>query len=224
MIENIIAIGDIHGCLEQLAEIMDLTKEYKNHKFIFLGDYIDRGPDSEAVINILKKTDAIFLLGNHDLMFVEQIKWFGDKYFGDSQLNTKISKDSADWLMNIPIPLYETNNYIFVHAGFNINNDLQHQTMQDYLWSREQGDYFNLTNKIVVHGHTIVEKPIIIGNRININTGCGSKGYLTALVLPEMKYYHSKQSPGLKLNWEQIKKELIDELKQYDDFGVLEEI
>jgi serine/threonine protein phosphatase 1 len=224
MTEKYIAIGDIHGCPEELLEVLDLTKEYKDHKYVFLGDYIDRGPDSEAVINILKNLDAIFLLGNHDLMLVEQIKRWGDRYFGDSFLRTKITKASVDWLMNVPIPVYESNTYIFVHAGFNIEKDIKNQTLHDYLWSREQGNYYELTDKIVIHGHTIVEKPITVGNRININTGCGSKGRLTAVVLPEMIYYQSKKSPGLVLNWEEIKQELIEELKQYDTFSELEEV
>ena len=222
--EKYIVIGDIHGCPEQLEEILDKTSKYKDHKYIFLGDYVDRGPDSEKVINILREIDAVFLLGNHEVMLTEQIRRWGEKYYGDPFLNTKLSKKSVEWLETVPLPVYETDDYIFVHAGFNKNLDLSQQTNHDYLWSHETGDYRQLTEKTVIHGHTVVENPEIVGNRININTGCGVQGKLTALVLPEMEFYQSSKSPGVKLDWEQLKKDLEEELRQYDDFATLEEV
>ncbi len=83
---RIYAIGDIHGCADLLEILLDKiirndrklqAIEYK--KLVFLGDYIDRGPASKKVIDILlhdlpKDYDAIFLKGNHEVMMIEALQ------------------------------------------------------------------------------------------------------------------------------------------------------
>lgn len=69
---NYLAIGDIHGCPRSLEALLDKLSEYNDRQFIFIGDYIDRGPDSRGVIDLLldfrKEQDCIFLRGNHEQM------------------------------------------------------------------------------------------------------------------------------------------------------------
>ena len=84
---NYYAIGDIHGCYNLLLKIIKLIEKdisqnkIKHPAFVFLGDYIDRGPDSrkviELLINIKKKYKSIFLKGNHEdvlLRFIDNHK------------------------------------------------------------------------------------------------------------------------------------------------------
>ena len=78
---NIFAIGDIHGCLNQLISIHDQIFNYKNYKkeedlLIYIGDYIDRGPKSKQVIDQIlqlknKEIKAVFLMGNHEAMMID---------------------------------------------------------------------------------------------------------------------------------------------------------
>lgn len=79
--ERVYAIGDIHGCLSELEQLLDLIKKdlkkntIKNHHLVFLGDYFDRGPDSAGVIDRLiklqkKQTNVICLKGNHEDKFI----------------------------------------------------------------------------------------------------------------------------------------------------------
>ena len=78
---NIFAIGDIHGCLKQLTSLLDKIFNHfnfnkKNDLLVYLGDYIDRGPNSKDVINhILKlqkeKVNSIFLMGNHEQIMID---------------------------------------------------------------------------------------------------------------------------------------------------------
>ena len=78
---NIFAIGDIHGCLNQLISIHDQIFNYKNYKkeedlLIYIGDYIDRGPKSKQVIDEIlqlknKEIKAVFLMGNHEEMMID---------------------------------------------------------------------------------------------------------------------------------------------------------
>ncbi|NIN36042.1 MAG: hypothetical protein GTO60_13480, partial [Gammaproteobacteria bacterium] len=51
--ERLLAIGDIHGCLDQLQELLRHVRPTHEDRVIFLGDYVDRGPDSASVIEFL---------------------------------------------------------------------------------------------------------------------------------------------------------------------------
>ena len=78
---NIFAIGDIHGCLKQLVYLQDKIFNYPSYKkeidlIIYLGDYIDRGPNSRNVIQHLlklqkEKVNSIFLMGNHEQIMID---------------------------------------------------------------------------------------------------------------------------------------------------------
>lgn len=76
------AIGDIHGMFDKIQALYERIKEHAArhpgpHKLIFLGDYIDRGPDSKSVIDFVMDDDGLFeriyLRGNHEVMFTECI-------------------------------------------------------------------------------------------------------------------------------------------------------
>jgi serine/threonine protein phosphatase 1 len=208
-----IAIGDIHGCIIQLNEILEKTKMFPLHKLVFLGDYIDRGPDSEMVCEKLGKIDGIFLKGNHEEMLLKRVNHDSTKI---EQLLSmaKISKSSLNWINTKLKSIFVEDEYIFVHAGLDVAKSLNEQKELDYFWTRWDKDYSQITNKTVIHGHTVITNPEIVGNRININTGCGSGGFLTALVVPEMLFLNSSISLGKENNWDLIRKELENEIEE----------
>lgn len=80
--ERVFAIGDIHGCYKELVRLIGKIKPTKTDTLIFLGDYIDRGYDSRAVLNYIielkNQCKVVALLGNHEAMmrdsFTEQDK------------------------------------------------------------------------------------------------------------------------------------------------------
>jgi serine/threonine protein phosphatase 1 len=224
MKEKYIVVGDIHGCKKQLDEILRLTSSFEDHKYVFLGDYIDRGPDAEGVIQTIKKIDAIFLRGNHEEMLIKRYDHYDFEEKMHLLFQAGISNDSFEWIVNNTILKYESDNYLFVHAGLNIKKNIMEQNIEDLLWTRETGNYYDLTNQVVIHGHTIIVEPEQFGNRINVNTGCGSNGVLTALVLPEMIYLKSSVSSCTRNDWSKILKELEKELQELEEFGTLEEI
>jgi serine/threonine protein phosphatase 1 len=123
---RLLAVGDIHGHADKLEALLEEVQPTTNDKVIFLGDYIDRGPDSRRVIERLikfKEQDptAIFLLGNHEHMLVEYLDMqdeasLADFIFngGDTTLNsyggsfTDIPKKHLDFIQQTQLYHLET--------------------------------------------------------------------------------------------------------------------
>jgi len=76
---RLLAVGDIHGYADKLAELLDIVKPTEQDKVVFIGDYIDRGPDSRGVIEQLvafkqEFPDTVFLRGNHEQMLINWVE------------------------------------------------------------------------------------------------------------------------------------------------------
>jgi serine/threonine protein phosphatase 1 len=80
------AVGDIHGRIDKLDALLGVLPLAAGDRLVFLGDYVDRGPASAAVVDrLIDLADAYpctFLLGNHESMFLDYLGWRGDSYFG----------------------------------------------------------------------------------------------------------------------------------------------
>jgi serine/threonine protein phosphatase 1 len=207
--KNIFAIGDIHGCLDKLLEIMSLIDaDLDRDAFVFMGDYIDRGPNSFEVIEYLidlKKRcrDVVFLKGNHEDMLEKYLSG-PDKYTylangGWDTLNSYMAQSLSDE-PSIPVKhlrffesldlFYETDGYIFVHAGLREHIALGMQTPDDLLWIRNEfilSDYD--FGKQVVFGHTPFLEPLVRPNKIGIDTGAVYGNALTCVKLPALEFY-----------------------------------
>ena len=90
------------------------------------------------------------------------------------------------------LPYYETEHYIFVHAGLRDGVDLVEQKLDDLLWTRKS---FAETNhsfgKTVIFGHTPMRSPYVSSDKIGIDTGAGYGNVLTAVELPAIRFYHA---------------------------------
>ncbi len=209
----IFVLTDIHGCADELNLLLKKLPITDDSTFIFLGDYVDRGPNSKQVIDTIlelkQKYQVVTLMGNHEQLFIEFLKDEKSEKAGMFIYNggsTTLSSYSTDALSyTIPdehlmflaedlLLMYQTEEYVFVHAGLpNIplkNIDPLKYTAE-LLWIR---DSFLASNfdwgKTVVHGHTPYEMASIESNRINIDTGCVFNNKLTALQLPEKRLYN----------------------------------
>ena len=82
----IYAIGDIHGMKHKLVDLIELLPLTSDDHLVFIGDYIDRGPDPFGVVEFLlqlrERQRCTFLLGNHESMFLSFLGWEGDAYLG----------------------------------------------------------------------------------------------------------------------------------------------
>ena len=73
------AVGDIHGEVGKLDALLDKLPLEPGDRFVFLGDYLDRGFESRAVVDRLialqKSCPCVFLLGNHESMLLDFLGW-----------------------------------------------------------------------------------------------------------------------------------------------------
>jgi len=208
------AISDIHGCYDQLIHLLDQIPPLgPDDKIIFLGDYIDRGPKSYEVVQHLlqlPKESTIFLKGNHEDLLLEYIegdygaytcwirnggeetiKSYNNAVGGSNDEEFQIPQEHLDFYRNL-ILFYETEHYFFVHAGLNPYRSLTDQSKEDLLWIR---DPFILskkklpTDRKVIFGHTPLKSPLVMEDKIGIDTCCFMTGRLTCLQLPDEKFY-----------------------------------
>jgi len=211
------AVGDIHGCYEKLHRLMDrLPYDPERDTLVFLGDYIDRGAQSKEVINYLcqlksRTKKVIMLMGNHEYLMLEYHRT-GDpsllpflrhlgidatlESFGANNPNALhemlfLSAEHQQLLHSL-LPYWETEDYIFVHAGLEPGIPLEQQEVSSLCETRpsflsEEHDF----GKLVIFGHTAFDMPYVTPTRIGIDTGAVYGNLLTALELPGFVFHHA---------------------------------
>lgn len=211
MSKKIVAIGDIHGCLKSLKALWDKLEPHSDATHIFIGDYIDRGPDSKGVVDFLlskqHERECVFLRGNHEQMLLKAMEE-GNSYnwlINGGKTTLDSYGEDAD-LSNIPdehmefyrqtLPYYETEDYFFVHAGVPPFKTIEAskndpEDLHFFLWGRDHLNAFETPwEKVVVFGHTPRPYPIKKKKMIGIDTGCVydkiGYGKLTSVLLPDM--------------------------------------
>jgi serine/threonine protein phosphatase 1 len=203
---RIYAVGDIHGCERKLRMLFKVCVEHSGDhpfQFIFLGDYIDRGDDSRAVIEWLMSMQAMIpeqilcLRGNHEdlcagAMFGtkdQEAQWLlngGDRTLLSYGVHRArdIPQAHRRWMLALPL-LFREQRRLYVHAGIVPGVPLQQQPRDALLWIRDE--FLSSTADhgfLVVHGHTPLRsgRPELRRNRLNIDTGACFGGPLTAAV------------------------------------------
>jgi serine/threonine protein phosphatase 1 len=189
------AIGDIHGCLDPLRRLMDQIHVSETDEVVFIGDYVDRGPDSKGVIDYLLTLQGryTFLMGNHERMFLDFLQ--GKERFLFLYNGGEATLESYGGVGNIPashlaflnrlVLYYETDDYLFVHGGIRPGILIQDQDPKDLLWIREEFyAYPGRYAKPVVFGHTPMREVLMEEDRIGIDTACVYGNKLTCLTLP----------------------------------------
>jgi len=207
---NTYAIGDIHGKFHMLVELIAKIAPEKDDTLIFLGDYIDRGDMSFEVIEFLiglnKKHNCVFLMGNHEVMFLDFLSGIHENMFkmngGYKTVNNyeihgydihhhtpylerTLPRTHIDFLHNLKY-YHETEEYIFVHAGLLPYISLEKQPKDELVWIRFRFIESSYDwGKKVIFGHTPSSEVLFEANKICIDTGAAYSGPLTAIKLPE---------------------------------------
>jgi len=182
------AIGDIHGEREKLDALLDKLPLQSGDRLVFVGDYVDRGPDSRGVVDSLielsRRIPCVFLIGNHESMFLDFLGWRSTEYFGGDAFLANggdrtlasygyFDRDEPDPLrFELPpehvhfyrqLVLYHLEgDYLFVHAGIgrqladepDVSYALRKARCEDLLWDRTSLDMPHRLGVTVVYGHT----------------------------------------------------------------------
>lgn len=199
------AMGDIHGCYEEFSEliykILD-DVDGQSSKLVFLGDYVDRGPNSAGVVDFLNDLrlssthphmEYVFLKGNHEDMLIKGVldksnREQADMFYWNGGTATMESYKNNNLILEDHRSFYESleryhrhGDFFFVHAGLP-PADTMEVALKNYswidddpcLWSRAWNDHDGVfpDNVFVIHGHTPVPEIDYRPNQINIDTGC----------------------------------------------------
>jgi serine/threonine protein phosphatase 1 len=187
-----------------------------SRRLVFLGDYVDHGPDSSEVVEILlemanREQNNVFLSGNHEigllaflsgrLSFLEYA-WMGglstiQSYIGKanedvrSELAAAMPKSHWEFLSNCK-PFFETDRFIASHAGINPACPASREVPEIVLGRHPSLFHNDLgLSKLVICGHYLqtTKTPFVGNGVICLNTGCGTiEGPVTALLYPEMTF------------------------------------
>lgn len=216
------AVGDVHGRLDLLRGLIreierdNAARPPARTYLVFLGDLIDRGPDSKGVIDYLLGPGLdfarpIFLKGNHEEFLLRVLDGEEDAVldwltYGGFECAESYGVSRGSTLNSTPAAIvkrlreavpaahrafldrmadtFRFGDYLFVHAGIRPGLPVDEQSPKDLRWIREgflesRADH----GLVVVHGHTIVERPEEHPNRIALDTGAYRSGVLTAIGL-----------------------------------------
>jgi serine/threonine protein phosphatase 1 len=218
------AIGDIHGMRDELAKLLANLPLEPSDRLIFIGDYVDRGPDPKGVVDLLielaQQRECIFLMGNHEAMFLSFLGWQGPAYFGKEAFlhnggeTTLQSYGYFDGEGDFALPpaheqfyrdlqlWHLEGEYAFVHAGLSksalglsdAKYALSRERAKDLLWQRETADLPHSLGVTVVYGHTPLPDFGVRWNvpySIGIDTGAVYGGPLSAIRLPDETIFQS---------------------------------
>lgn len=208
------AIGDIHGCLDKLEDLLGKIAPEPDDTLIFLGDYIDRGENPKGVIDALISLSSscrcIFLRGNHEDMLIEYmtfgrnrsmffsngaeatiISYTGTKNASGDMLAKSIPRSHREFLTSLKW-LHEDEGYIYVHAGIRAGIELPLQDAMDLIWIRRE--FYEAPtgiDKKIIFGHCPFREPYIKSDKIGIDTGAVYGRCLTAIELPAESFIYS---------------------------------
>ena len=219
-----IAIGDVHGCADELEELLNALELEPEDRVIQLGDLVNRGPDSRRVLQLVREYKIEALIGNHELRLLRARKARSTKNLKDYDHETirQLKKEDWDYLSALkPHILLDREDTVLVHGGFLPNRPWQKQSL-DIITSIQVIDKKGKAAKrsdapsanpwadswpgkpFVVYGHTPRPNTFSRPGSIGIDTGCVYGGHLTAYIIDNgslvqvrarKAYAHSKRLP-----------------------------
>ena len=225
--KKIFAIGDIHGCAQQLTTLLDrIPYDKERDTLVFLGDYVNRGPDSKGVLDILLElkescADIHFLKGNHEQEILEYsasghtdslraLRTMGveatvESYGARAHSLTGLGcfpLEHREFLHTLKF-FHLQDDYLFIHADINkellscpmkeSDDRMQRYVMEIGLLSSRRLAQERMTgiDTVIVFGHIPFASPLVLADRIGIDTGAVYGNMLTAVELPQLRFFHA---------------------------------
>ena len=210
---RVLAIGDIHGCLGPLDDLLAWVQPTADDVLITLGDYVDRGPDSRGVIQRLielkQQRPVVCLRGNHEIMMLAA--WQGDRSdrkqwlsvggveclgsygrtSGKSGTFDDVPLEHWTFLQTELVDFYESELFIFVHAGVTYSDPMDEQSDSVLFWEFLGNQMMHYSGKTVICGHTSQKTgvPKVVPGAVCIDTYIHGGGWLTCLDAISGRYW-----------------------------------
>ena len=203
-----IVIGDIHGCFDELVELLEKVELSESDRVVAVGDLCVKGPKSHQVLELFS-SDSRFssVVGNHDLALVKY--WLGETTHLKSTQQRAFEelKESGDYLLAYlaSLPTYiELETHVVVHAGLRQRIPLNQQKTEDLIELRTLGEdrtsrvgtpWYEIYDgpKIALFGHWPASEPRRGKYAIGLDTGCVYGYQLTAYII-ETDQFESVQA------------------------------
>lgn len=213
---RLFVIGDIHGCARELESLLRALPLARDDTVACVGDYIDRGPDSRVVVDLLLELrrqsgiTAVFLKGNHEDMCLAYLgrrgRWGeawqlngGVATLGSYGLSPRVAgEETAAGLPDTHLAFLEgletsfvSDRYLLVHAGIRPGRPWAEQDEEDLLWIRDEFiAHPHELARTIVFGHTPHRQVLLDPPyKIGLDTGCVYGGQLTCANLTEGVLY-----------------------------------
>jgi serine/threonine protein phosphatase 1 len=211
---RILAIGDVHGCTNQLDPLWAAIQPTPADTVVFLGDYIDRGPESKGVLDRLiewrKNLNLICLRGNHELIMQRAVDDAGDRKLwlavggmeclasysstpGRVGTLDDVPESHWDFIENTMVDYFESEQALFVHATYDPDKPSAEQTESTLFWMPLTKAIVLNNGKTLVCGHSSQQSGQILdlGSTVCIDTFAHGGGKLTCLDVTTWHYWQA---------------------------------
>ncbi len=193
-----IVIGDVHGCYDELQDLLRAVKARPEDRLISVGDLICKGPASDRVIKwAMAQNNLECVLGNHELRFLNCRRRGAIPDVKPTDKETYLQfgggyEDAMRYIARWPLTV-SGDGFMVVHGGFDPREGLEWQsdvqlTTIRRLKDTEEPWYERYADpRLIVFGHWAAPEPVVRKNAIGLDTGCVYGGDLTAVILPERR-------------------------------------
>jgi len=193
-----IVVGDIHGCFDELTDLLDLIKLKNNDRVVAVGDLITKGPKDAEVLDLFI-SDRRFssVVGNHDRKIRQKLRGEPMRLTKEHRKTlVELERDReryAAYLRSLPYTI-DLGSHLVVHAGVRPGVSLEEQMASDLTEIRTMGadpsrrrglPWYKVYQgrQTVLFGHWPSERPRRGPNAIGLDTACVYGGRLTAFII-----------------------------------------
>jgi len=193
-----IVVGDIHGCFDELTDLLKLINLKSDDRLIAVGDLVTKGPKNREVLDLFI-SDARFssVVGNHDRILRQKLRGEPVRLNKDQRTVLKQLGPNREryfeFLRALPFTI-DLGSHLVVHAGIRPGVDLDKQMASDMTEIRTMGadppkrrglPWYAVYRgpQTIIFGHWPSRQPRRATHALGLDTGCVYGNCLTAFIV-----------------------------------------